>query len=65
MPLTHIIVLLDNDQAGREAKVQLQRQLGRMYKLSFPKIPTKDVGEMRVEQIKNIIIPQVKGTING
>lgn len=57
--LTHIIVLTDNDQAGRESKIQIQRQLNRMYKLSFPKIPTKDVGEMTVEQIKNTIFPQL------
>ncbi len=65
MPLTHIVVLMDNDQAGREAKVQLQRQLGRMYKLSFPRIPTKDVGEMSVEQINKIVIPQIRGIVNG
>ena len=64
MPLTHIVVLMDNDQAGREAKVQLQRQLGRMYKLSFPRIPTKDVGEMTIEQIQKIILPQIQGTVN-
>lgn len=61
LPITHIIVLTDNDQAGRESKIQLQRQLGRMYKLSFPKIPTKDIGEMTVDQIQNIIVPQIKG----
>lgn len=61
MPLTHIIVLTDNDQAGRESKIQIQRQLSRSYKLSFPKIPTKDIGEMSVEQIKSIVLPQIKG----
>jgi 5S rRNA maturation endonuclease (ribonuclease M5) len=61
MPLTHVVVLTDNDQAGREAKIQLQRQLSRMYKLTFPKMPTKDVGDMTVEQIKTIILPQIKG----
>lgn len=61
MPLTSLIILLDNDQAGREAKVQLQRQLNRMYKLSFPRIPTKDVGEMSVEQINKIVLPQLRG----
>lgn len=61
LPITHIIVLTDNDQAGRESKMQLQRQLNRMYKLSFPKIPTKDIGEMTVDQIHNIIMPQIKG----
>lgn len=65
LPLTHIIILLDNDQAGRESKIQIQRQLSRLYKLSFPKIPTKDVGEMTVEQIHKIIFPQIKGRMNG
>lgn len=61
LSITHIIILLDNDQAGRESKVQLQRQLNRMYKLSFPKMHTKDVGEMSVDQIHKTIIPQLKG----
>jgi 5S rRNA maturation endonuclease (ribonuclease M5) len=61
MPITHIVVLTDNDQAGRESKIQIQRQLNRAYKLTFPKLPTKDIGEMTVEQIKNIILPQIKG----
>jgi 5S rRNA maturation endonuclease (ribonuclease M5) len=61
MPITHIVVLTDNDQAGREAKIQIQRQLNRMYKLSFPKIPTKDIGEMTIDQIQNIVLPQTKG----
>lgn len=61
MPLTHIIVLTDNDQAGRESKIQLQRQLNRMYKLTFPKFATKDIGEMSVDQIKEKVLPQIKG----
>jgi 5S rRNA maturation endonuclease (ribonuclease M5) len=65
LPLTHIVILLDNDQAGRESKVQIQRQLNRLYKLSFPKIPTKDIGEMTIEQIKKQVFPQIKGILNG
>ena len=61
MPLTHVVILTDNDQAGRESKTQIQRQLNRTYRLTFPKISTKDVGDMTVEQIKNIILPQIKG----
>lgn len=61
MPVAHIVVLLDNDQSGREAKIQIQRQLNRMYKLYFPKIPTKDVGDMSIEQIKTILLPQIQG----
>ena len=61
MPLTHIIVLTDNDQAGRESKTQLQRQLNRMYKLTFPKLVTKDIGDMSINQIREKILPQIKG----
>lgn len=61
-PITHIIVLTDNDQAGRESKTQIQRQLGRSFKLTFPRIYGKDIGEMSIEQIQNKILPQIKGS---
>jgi len=62
MPITHIIVLTDNDQAGRESKVEIKRKLGRMYKLSFPQIFGKDVGEMPIDKIKTNILSSLKGT---
>jgi len=62
LPITHLIILTDNDQAGREAKVQIKRQLSRMYKLTFPKMSTKDVGDMTTEQIKSKILQNLKGT---
>jgi hypothetical protein len=34
-----------------------------MYKLSFPKIPTKDVGDMSVDNIRETIFPQIKGLV--
>lgn len=55
LPITHIIVLTDNDQAGRESKTQIKRQFNRMYKLTFPKITAKDIGEMKVNDIKKIL----------
>jgi len=61
LPITHLVILTDNDQAGREAKVQIKRQLSRMYKLTFPKISTKDVGEMTIEQIQSKILQNLKG----
>ena len=61
LPITHIIVLTDNDQAGRESKIQLQRQLSRFYRLSFPKLSQKDVGDMSVNQIQTNIMSQVRG----
>jgi 5S rRNA maturation endonuclease (ribonuclease M5) len=62
LPITHLIILTDNDQAGREAKVQIKRQLSRYYKLTFPKIPHKDVGDMSITQIQNDVLSKLKGT---
>lgn len=62
LSITHIIVLMDSDQAGREARLQIQRQLGRMYKLTFPQINAKDVGDMKPANIKTQILDSLKGT---
>lgn len=61
LPLTHIIILTDNDQAGRESKIQLQRQLGRFYRLSFPQLSHKDIGDMSIKQIHSNILSQIRG----
>jgi len=55
LPITHLIVLTDNDQAGRESKIQIKRQFSRMYKLTFPKLISKDIGEMKVNDIKKLL----------
>lgn len=60
LAITHMIILTDNDQAGRESKIQLQRQLGRFYKLSFPYINHKDIGDMSSKQIKDNILSQIR-----
>jgi len=62
LAVTHLIVLMDNDQAGREAMVQMKREFGRMYKLTFPKLSDKDVGDMSVYKIKKDILSELKGT---
>jgi len=59
--VTRLVVLTDNDQAGRESKIQIQRQMSRMFKVVFPRMSRKDVGDMTVKQIKEDILPQLKG----
>lgn len=61
LAVTNLVILMDNDQAGREARVQIQRQLGRMYKLIFPRLSNKDVGDMSVKNIKSEILSNLKG----
>jgi len=62
LPITHLVVLTDNDQAGRESKVQIKRQLSRMYKITFPQLASKDVGDMNIKDIKTNILSNLKGT---
>ena len=62
IPITHLIILTDNDQAGRESKVQIKRQLGRMFRLTFPALSHKDIGDMKVKDIKLNILSQLRGT---
>ena len=61
LAITTLIILMDNDQVGREARIKIQRQLGRMYKLIFPRLPSKDVGDMSVKKIKSEILYNLKG----
>ena len=62
LPITHLVVITDNDQAGREARIKIQRSLSRMYKITFPKLSNKDIGDMSVKDIKNNILIDLKGT---
>lgn len=59
--VTKLIILTDNDQAGRESKVKIQREMSRMFKVIFPRMSTKDVGDMTVKQIEESILPQLGG----
>ena len=58
--ITTLVILTDNDQAGRESKTELQRQLGRMFNLVFPRMSHKDIGDMREDKIRLDILPQVE-----
>jgi len=59
--VTTLVVLTDNDQAGREAKIKIKRDMSRLFRLVFPKMHTKDLGSMFVENIKENILKDLKG----
>ena len=61
MPITNLIILTDNDQAGRESKIQIKRQFNRTHNIYFPKLYAKDVGEMSPSDIKSKILQTLKG----
>jgi|TARA_B100000085_G_scaffold128760_1_gene117226 5S rRNA maturation endonuclease (ribonuclease M5) len=58
---TRLVVLTDNDQAGRESKIKIKRELGRLFKLVFPKMHTKDLGGMLHETIEQNILKDLRG----
>ncbi len=60
----NIVILTDSDEAGDKACDQIVKKCGRRFNYYRPKITTKDVGEMPVEQIKQELYPQLKGLIN-
>jgi 5S rRNA maturation endonuclease (ribonuclease M5) len=61
MPVTNLIVLTDNDQAGREAKTQIKRQFNRSHNIYFPKFDAKDIGDMSIKDIQDKVLIDLKG----
>ena len=59
----NIVILSDNDEAGRKAKESITKKCERLFHIVCPEISTKDVGEMTVEQIHSELVPQLEGLI--
>lgn len=59
--ISTLIILTDNDQAGRESKIKIKRDMSRLFKLIFPKMYTKDLGNMFVQDVKDNILSDLKG----
>lgn len=51
----NIIVLTDNDEAGRQAAMQIKAKCAKTYKIYIPQIHKPDVGEMTPEEIQKEI----------
>lgn len=62
-----LIIMLDNDDAGREAAEKLKKKLGRTYRLFFPKFSKHDVGDLNSDLITKEIEPLMRklGVFNG
>jgi 5S rRNA maturation endonuclease (ribonuclease M5) len=59
----NVIVLTDSDNAGEKAYQQIVKKCGRRFNYTRPKISSKDVGDMSIQQIKEELVPQLKGVI--
>lgn len=54
-----LIPLLDEDKAGREGKSLIRKNLGRIYDIVEVTIPKKDVGDISIEEIREILCPVI------
>lgn len=54
-----IIVILDSDEAGQDGAKKLKQQLGRQYRMYFPKIK-EDAGELNQDEITEDIKPIIE-----
>lgn len=59
--VTELIILTDYDQAGREGRMKLQRELNRMFNLTYPLMPKKDIGDTSVKKVQKHILSQAEG----
>lgn len=62
----NVVVLTDYDEAGNKAANQIISKCGRRFNYIRPQMPegVKDIGDLTVEQIKELILPQIKDFIN-
>lgn len=51
-----LVILTDNDDAGKQAAEQIKQKCQNTYRIFIPSISKPDVGEMTKEEIKNEIV---------
>jgi len=58
----NLIILTDYDEAGNKAAEQIMKKCGRRFNYIRPEMPkdVKDIGDLTVEQIKELILPQLE-----
>ncbi len=62
-----LVVMTDNDEAGRQAAEQIKQACGRLYRLYFPAFSGKDAGDLNKSAVTSDIEPilrQVKGQLS-
>jgi 5S rRNA maturation endonuclease (ribonuclease M5) len=55
-----IYTLMDNDDAGKKATENINKKCNKTYNVYNIDIDHSDVAEMRVEEVRNIILPQIR-----
>jgi DNA primase len=52
-----VVVLTDNDEAGRKSALKINDKCKRLFRMFFPKLSTSDVGELGSDEITSDIKP--------
>jgi len=55
-----IIVLMNNDEAGKLGAQKIKENLYRSYRLVFPTIPTNDLGELSPANVNSLLQPLIE-----
>lgn len=58
-----IIVLTDNDEAGKQAAIQIKEKCHKTYRVFVPTISASDVAEMTPEQISSEIVAYIESKV--
>lgn len=58
---SNIVIMTDNDDAGQSCAKDLQERLQYLFNICLIKMPKNDVGDMTIEEINEIIKPQIEG----
>lgn len=59
--VTNLVILTDNDSAGRESKIKIKREFSRLFKLIFPSMHSKDLGNLMIDKLQTDILSGLKG----
>lgn len=57
-----LIILTNNDKAGQLSSDNLKQRLGRSFRLHFPRLDNKDLGEMPPESVRELLMPYLEKT---
>jgi 5S rRNA maturation endonuclease (ribonuclease M5) len=47
-----VVILTDMDEPGRKAAIAIGKRLAKSFRVSYPNLPKKDLGEMSVEEVR-------------
>lgn len=57
----NVVIITDNDEAGNDARKEIHEKLKLSFNIYDVITPENDIGDMSIEQINEIIKPQLKG----